>query len=411
MIRHIITSEYPPQAGGVSDYTELVAAELAVAGDEVHVWCPGDKRSESRGQSSDVGGQGSEARERKEATLIVHRDFGRFAPADLRRVGKLLDRFSTPRNLLVQWVPHGYGCRSMNLPFCLWLWQRATLKGDHLELMVHEPFLAFEGSRKQDLAAAAHRLMVTVLQNAASRVWVSIPEWEKHLRPFAPNRRNLFKWLPVPSNISVIDDPDGVTRVRAQFGLPGAPLVGHFGAYNQYMIELMSKLLPELLSGRQLSVLLVGKGSLELREHVIRLHPDLAGKVHATGSLASDSISRHISACDVMLQPYEDGVSGRRTSAMTALLHGVAVVTNFGKATEAVWAESRAVVLTRVGDIEAMVEATQVLLNDEEQRRSMGELALGLYRDRFALHHTVSALRGDVFPVSAEIQQDANALV
>jgi hypothetical protein len=39
--RHIITPEYPPQPGGVSDYTAQVATGLAEAGDEVQVWCPG----------------------------------------------------------------------------------------------------------------------------------------------------------------------------------------------------------------------------------------------------------------------------------------------------------------------------------------------------------------------------------
>src|SRR5579862_6625194 len=37
---HIITPEYPPQTGGVSDYTRLVAEGLAEKGDVVHVWCP-----------------------------------------------------------------------------------------------------------------------------------------------------------------------------------------------------------------------------------------------------------------------------------------------------------------------------------------------------------------------------------
>ena len=36
---HILTCEYPPQTGGVSDYTFLVANGLA-SHDEVHVWCP-----------------------------------------------------------------------------------------------------------------------------------------------------------------------------------------------------------------------------------------------------------------------------------------------------------------------------------------------------------------------------------
>ena len=35
---HLITGEYPPQPGGVADYTRLVAQGLADVGDKVHVW-------------------------------------------------------------------------------------------------------------------------------------------------------------------------------------------------------------------------------------------------------------------------------------------------------------------------------------------------------------------------------------
>src|SRR5882762_6204283 len=132
----------------------MVASGLASAGDEVHVWCP---------LAGDIASTGAEAKTLRRnqaidsARVAVHREFGRFTPYDLRRVGKLLDQFSAQRRLLVQWVPQGYGYRSMNLPFCLWLWQRAKLKRDRVEIMVHEPFLAFgEGSRMQDLAAAVH---------------------------------------------------------------------------------------------------------------------------------------------------------------------------------------------------------------------------------------------------------------
>ena len=37
---HIITGEYPPQHGGVSDYTRRVARGLVEAGDRVQVWAP-----------------------------------------------------------------------------------------------------------------------------------------------------------------------------------------------------------------------------------------------------------------------------------------------------------------------------------------------------------------------------------
>jgi len=60
----ILTGEYPPQPGGVSDYTRLVAEGLAVGGDEVHVWAPevgeerGGGKKEERGGGGEGGGGG-----------------------------------------------------------------------------------------------------------------------------------------------------------------------------------------------------------------------------------------------------------------------------------------------------------------------------------------------------------------
>ena len=45
---HIITGEYPPVLGGVSDYSHLVAEALAGAGDDVHVWCPRSPELDAR---------------------------------------------------------------------------------------------------------------------------------------------------------------------------------------------------------------------------------------------------------------------------------------------------------------------------------------------------------------------------
>jgi len=375
---HLITCEYPPESGGVSDYTHSIASGLAAKGETVHVWCSsaGVERVDSVG-------------------VTVHRELGRIAPKDLRRVGRMLDQFPGPRRLLVQWVPHGYGYRSMNLPFCLWLWQRAKFRQDRVEIMVHEPFLAFgEGSTRQDLVAAVHRIMTIILLNAARRVWVSIPDWGKRLRPFAFERRDrVFGWLPVPSTIPVVDDPAGVMELRARYAAHGEALVGHFGAYDPYMTKLMMEVVPLLLTRNdQLSILFVGKGGLELRNLLIRRHPDLAQRVHATGIQSSQDLSRHISACHLMLQPYQDGVSGRRTSTMALLAHGAAVVSTIGKATESCWTESGAVKLVKPADIDAMVEVTRSLLDDADARCRLAAAAKALYDERFDVKRSITAL-------------------
>jgi glycosyltransferase involved in cell wall biosynthesis len=394
---HIITCEYPPQVGGVSDYTKLVAEGLTEAGDEVHVWCPGEEQEAEGGRQEAAGRRQEAGGRRQTAGVKVHRDLGRFRPSDLRRVGKQLDQFPLPRRLLVQWVPHGYGYRSMNLPFCLWLWRRAKFKGDRVELMVHEPFLAFrEGSRKQDVAAAAHRLMIVLLLNAASHIWISTQSWEKHLRPFLFGRKKPIEWLPVPNNIPVVDDHAAIRQTRAKYATNGTRLIGHFGAYSKYMSDIMSEFLPAVLNGgTDLSMLLLGKGSSQLRDSLVSAHPEMAPRIHATGEISAEEISKHVSACDVMWQPYQDGVSGRRTSVMSALSHGIATVTTAGKATERCWLENDAVKLTEPHDVNRMIESVRSVIEDDRERLRLGSAGSRLYANFFQLREAVRVLRDD----------------
>jgi glycosyltransferase involved in cell wall biosynthesis len=380
LICHFITSEYPPQPGGVSDYTRVIAAGLGAIGDQVHVWCPNAKGETPRASG-----------------VWVHRDLGDLSPSDLRRAGRLLDRFDGPRRLVVQWVPHGYGHRAMNLPFCLWLWSRARRHGDRIELIVHEPFLSFgEGTWRQNCVAVVQRLMTVVLLNAASRVWTTIPAWEKRLRPYALGRRSLFHWLPVVSNIPIIDDPTSVNLIRSRYAGAGgeSPIVGHFGTYDRNTAELLLSSIPVLVqNGRKPAVMLLGRGSTTMRDQLIREYPGIAYDVHATGELDADDLSLHLGACDLMFQPYIDGVSSRRTTIMAQLSLGLPVITTAGDLTEPLWAESRAVALTPAGDVSKMVDATNRLLGDEGERKRLALAARSLYLNMFDIGHTVAALR------------------
>jgi glycosyltransferase involved in cell wall biosynthesis len=375
--RHLITSEYPPQAGGISDYSSLVAAGLAAKGESVHVWCPF-----SLGKPPVAVG------------VTVHQEFGRFTPADLRRVGKLLDQFPAPRRLLVQWVPHGYGYQSMNLPFCLWLWSRAKLSKDKVEIMVHEPYLAFrDGTWKQNVVAVLHRLMTIVLLNSARYIWISIPAWEKSLRPYTLGRQLQFTWLPVFSNVPVISDPVGVKSLRTRFAPNGELVIGHFGTYGQQIYELLISIVPLLMSNYSNRVLLfLGRGSGRLRDELARKYPDIAGRFHASGSLCATDLSRHVSACDVMIQPYPDGISSRRTSAMVGLSHGLPIITTSGHLTEPIWSKSRAVAIAQVRDSGAFVNLTQQLLEDSSERLRLSLAARELYINYFNIKHSIEAL-------------------
>ncbi len=377
-VRHVITSEYPPQAGGVSDYTFAVAAGLAKSGEEVHVWCPAcDGLTELT--------QG----------VSVHRDLGSISWADLRKVGRLLDEFPSPRHLLLQWVPHGYGYKSMNLLFCIWLWFRAAWSGDQIEIMVHEPYLPFSRrSWRQNAAALVHRVMAIVLLQKARKIFVAIPKWEQRLRPYALLRKLPFQWLPVLSNVPCAHDNSASEEIRERYAPAGKFLIGHFGTFGSSIVSLLEPIFDRIVTERgELAVLLIGIRSQEFRAELIARNPRFTAAVHATGPLPVSDLSNHLAACDLLVQPYPDGVSTRRGSFLACLSHGKPVVTTAGELTESFWPECGAVVLVTPGDVDSFVKSVERLLLDTAERQRLGEAARRLYEERFDVSNLISALR------------------
>ncbi len=320
---HLITSEFPPRPGGVSDYSAQIAAGLEAAGEHVRVWS---------------------------------REFGAFTPADLRRVGAMMDDYPYPRRVLLQWVPHGFGYQSLNIPFCLWLARRH----EDLDIMVHEPGLGFgEGGVRHHVAAVVHRIMAAILLRAADRVWISSQAWEARLRQCAFGHRVPIRWLPVPSNIPVTAAPD----VEEQYE------VGYFGQYDAISLSLLRPVLDAC------NVLAMGRGSERVQ------HP----RATVTGDLEAADLSHAIASCKVMLHLYPDGASGRRTTLMASLAHGKAVVTNRARNTEPL-------LVPPAVEPAALLATLRALLDDEPARRHAAAHSRVLYEEHFALRHTIAAL-------------------
>lgn len=372
---HFITCEYPPGVGGVADHTRRLARALAERQQRVHVWCPAE-RSEPP----------------LDAGVRVHALAAPFTRGGLRKLHDLLDAEPGPRRLFVQWVPHGYSPRSLNVPFCAWVMARAR-RGDRVELMVHEPFLAFrEGSWRQDAAAVVHRAMIAMLLRAATHVWVSIPAWADAVRPYA-GRGLPIEWLPVPSNVTPVDDPARVRAARRRCGGELAMRFGHFGTYGDWTRRELRAVTPLLLArvpGAHL--LLVGRDSDRFGAELGAALPELAGRIHWTGVLEEPDLSVHLQACDVMLQPFADGASSRRCSLQAALAHGLATVTTVGRLSEPFWTGTQAAAAVPAGDREALVSAAASLAADAGPRARLGAAGRALYDERFTLQGVVATL-------------------
>ena len=208
--------------------------------------------------------------------------------------------------------------------------------------MVHEPYLEFRRGPLRHLAmACVHRLMTMVLLRAARKVWMSIPAWEPLLRPYALGRK-ISDAVAAGSRLrrrcerrSRCGDPAEVRCRRRSRSL------GTFRIVRSGGDVAADERLPQLMEGTLTpSLLLLGSGGERYRDTLLDRHPSWSTRVHAAGYLSADDLSAHIAACDLFVQPYPDGISSRRTSAMACLSQARPLVTTKGHLTEAAVAAS-----------------------------------------------------------------------
>jgi glycosyltransferase involved in cell wall biosynthesis len=371
---HIVTGEYPPMAGGVGGYTAQLASALVEQGQPVHVWTGGDDGAED------------------EDGVTVHRVAGRFRPRDLAGLEREMNSIPGARRILVQWTPHSFAARGLNLAFPIWLWKRAAAGKDRVEVIVHEAFIAFgEGNWRRRAAAVVQRAMAAALLRASSKVWVTIPKWEERLRPWTFGKNIPFEWLPVPSNIPAVANVGEIVQIRRELTGFHHPLIGHFGTFRTDVESLLFPALLELEVSRAV-FLLIGRGSQEARRWILTRRPEMTDRIFATGELDSGAVAANLSACDVLLQPYPDGISTRRGSAMAALSLGVPVVTNLGALSETFWSNTGAIALAGSSSACDLAAETLDLLEDHARRIQMSGEGRDLYQDRFHIRHTVAAL-------------------
>ena len=372
---HIVTGEYPPLPGGVSDYTFILAGLLADAGDEVHVWT-------------------SKAPQRKlNSKIILHELPGHFGLRALWRLHRALNRDAQPFRLLVQYVPQMYGFKGMNLPFAFWLSRQRHLKP---WIMFHEVAMrpAAHLSLKHRLLAHAQQAMARWIVRSMSRGFVSTQAWQGYLQDIAPEN-SACEWLPVPSNVATNADREIVAQLRQLFA-PGSAtrLVAHFGTYGGTTADDVARIFVRLLQQfPDFNVLLLGKGSNDFAAKLRGLHPALGGRIHSAGYLPSDQLAAHLLAADVLFQPYADGVSTRRGSAMAGLALGLPIVTSAGAATEALWSDEKLVVVVDPLDELRILHALDIWSQPSTERNAQMARAKNGYERFFGWHNTIAHLQ------------------
>lgn len=376
LVWHILTGEYPPHFGGVALYTQAVANGLVEAGDEVHVWAP----------PPSVGSDSFEAK-----AVRVHRLPGHFDLKALVHLSRQMNG-ACDDQIVVEYVPQAFGYKGMNLPFCFWLFANRRRKITVVFHEVAQP-LTLKQPWKYNILAVVHPVMAWLVARSATRIFVTIPGWIPLLRPMVGASKPI-RVVPAMNLIPVVDDPAAILRLRARYAPNNTLVIGHFGTYGRDRTAMLKEALPSLLSRHaETRALLLGSGGPRFRDELVCHHPEISDRIFSPGYLPEPELSAHLSTCDILLQPFSDGITARRTTLMAGLAHARPIVATLGSLSETFWAKSGAVHLAPVDGIEEFVKVVEDLISDPVTRRRVGQAGEQLYRQRFALNHTISSLR------------------
>lgn len=357
----ILTGEYPPECGGVGDYSAQLAARLVQCDQDVTVM------ASSAEEESEQSGNG----------VRVLRIPQAFRLSGLGRAERVL-RQLRPDRLLLQYTPHAFGYKAMNLPLAssLGRWGRSIAP---LWVIFHEVAFPFSLYKPQYMVLAfVTHMMARMIAQSASRIFVTAWAWKRVLRRVGP-QRVASEWLPVPSNL------EGVAPAGASLPAEddGEVWLGHLGAYGPWAESVLEaagrKLLPRYPRAK---MVLLGRGSESLARQWQERGVGWADRLVVPGVLPPAALAAWLQRCCLLLQPYPDGVSSRRTTAMAALCGGIPLATNLGPLSEPFWSV-RLPSIAAAPRTEDLLELATQLLGDARRRAELTLHGQQLYQELF----------------------------
>ncbi|MFM7322071.1 MAG: hypothetical protein ACKO5K_11185 [Armatimonadota bacterium] len=292
---------------------------------------------------------------------------------------------------ILQYNPFSWGRRGFN-PYLPMAMERIRRAGTtRIGLMVHERYVPLT-TAKYLAMSLWQRPQYRLLVRGSDVLFCSTEPWMPELRALAPGRS--IHLAPAGSGIPRVEIPRSEARQR--LGIPeGTFVAGFFGFAHA------SKPLGHVASACQ-AIAATGR---DVRLLYIGLQPDIVRaavpgmEVIADGSLPAMEVSRRFAAMDLLLCPFVDGVSTRRTTLMTGLQHGIPTLGTVGEYTSPALAaeDDRSMRLVPCTDVHAFASAAVQLAESEVDRERIGAAGLRLFEADFApdvlAQRVVDALR------------------
>ncbi|MBN1428775.1 MAG: glycosyltransferase family 4 protein [Anaerolineae bacterium] len=357
-----VTGEYPPMEGGIGDVTRSLAEEMVRQGHDIYVF--------TRRQAQNAGEPGIDV------SPIVSGKWGWPTNAAIKA-------WAAEKRLDVIDVQFQTAAFNMH-PSIHWL--PGSIRSIPVVVTFHDLRVPYLFPK----AGPIRRWIVRQLARRADGVITTNHDDESTLRQW--HVRHVHR-IPIGSSIdgSVPTGYDRQAR-RAALGIkPGDLLISYFGFLNHSKggLVLLSALKQLIEQGIPAHLLMIGgrqgdsdptNANYAAQVDALIAQHDLAGRIHWTGFVDNTEVSACFHDSDLVALPYLDGASLRRSTLMTALAHGRAIVTT--QSEESVPELANAVEMVAADNPEALA-GTLLALWKDPGRRQMLEQAAALAAKQF----------------------------
>lgn len=363
----MITSEYPPDRGGVADYTYNLVRALSNDGVHVHTVVVIGQTRRTDGATPGVS---VERRPRRWGTWL------HLLAAVRRRKSRVIH---------LQYVPQGYGRGGVALYLVLFAAMLRLVTRTRLVITMHELWVPLSPhparllvgllQRVQTLALAAMS-HVTIVTNAVN--WQRLTILPRPIRP-------LLQQVPVGSNVPVSTQPSARVEAILQSMPPSSAILAVFSPLT--IGKAFRPLLDVLEALPEVSLLCIGGLSDAERVRATSLSRDiaqrgLAQRVVWTDYLPAEDVSSLLQQSALYLHLQDSGASFRSTALAAAMEHRLPIVAYRGRETEPGFVDDGNIRLVDPDDPRVLTSAVRQVLTDQALRRRLAEGAHVLWQQR-----------------------------